>query len=234
MASYPPPPPPPTPPPPPPPATIRERSGGYRDQLRAQVRAQRDAAGAQLPIRAQMRGMRRGSVLSPILLIAIGVVFLLIRPDVWITSFLGLVRTLVASAAGGGRRGVAGRVGLRPGPHARSPASALPRSAGFGVFLMLFFLVLAGVIGHHITSGERWDNGGWHFDQDSFDELSGDRHESDQTLDLAFPAGEPLAVMNPRGDVTTMAPATTDGSTSPSTSRCTRARTPKPTARRNS
>ena len=205
MASYPPPPPPPTPPPPPPPGyDPRAQRRFYRDQLRAQVRAQRDAARAQsYQIRAQMRGMRRGSVLSPILLIAIGVVFLLIQTGrldhqlFW--GLYGHWWPLLLVAAGV----VLLAEWAFDQVHMRDPQRPpYRRSAGFGVFLMLFFLVLAGVIGHHITSGERWDNGGWHFDQDSFDELLGDRHESDQTLDLAFPAGGSLAVMNPRGDVT--------------------------------
>jgi DUF4097 and DUF4098 domain-containing protein YvlB len=70
---------------------------------------------------------------------------------------------------------------------------------------MLFFLVLAGVVAsntHDYPSGYSKLFPGWHFDQEDLDEFFGDKHESDQTLDLAFPAGGSLAVMNPRGDVT--------------------------------
>jgi DUF4097 and DUF4098 domain-containing protein YvlB len=168
------------------------------------MRAQRDAVRAQQQqIRYQMRGMRRGSVLGPLLLIAVGVLFLLVE-----TSRLNLSRfwewyghwwpmLLVA----------AGIVLLAEWTfdqfHLRDPQRPpYRRSVGFGVFLLLFFLVLAGVIGHHITAGERWDNGGWHFDQENLDEFFGDKHESDQTLDLAFPVGGSVAVVNPRGDVT--------------------------------
>ena len=199
MASYPPP-----PPPPPPGYDPRAQRRFYRDQLRAQVRAQRDAVRAQsYQVRAQMRSMRRGSVLGPLLLIAVGVLFLLVE-----TSRLNLSRfwewyghwwpmLLVA----------AGIVLLAEWTfdqvHLRDPERPpYRRSVGFGVIIMLFFLVLAGVIGHHITAGERWDNGGWHFDQENLDEFFGDKHESDQTLDIAFPAGGSLAVVNPRGDVT--------------------------------
>ena len=63
-------------PPVPPRDTIPAPSAAYlRDQARAQraaFRAQRDQ------MRYQMRSMRRGSILGPILLIAIGIVFLLI------------------------------------------------------------------------------------------------------------------------------------------------------------
>ena len=198
MASYPP------PPPPPPGYDPRDQRRFQRDQFRAQMRAQRDAIRAQsYQIRAQMRGMRRGSVLGPLLLIAVGVLFLLVE-----TSRLNLSRfwewyghwwpmLLVA----------AGIVLLAEWTfdqfHLRDPQRPpYRRSVGFGVFLLLFFLVLAGVIGHHITAGERWDNGGWHFDQENLDEFFGDKHESDQTLDLAFPAGGSVAVVDPRGDVT--------------------------------
>ena len=200
MASYPPP-----PPPPPPPGYDPQAQRRYqREQFRAQMRAQRDAVRAQQQqIRYQMRGMRRGSVLGPLLLIAVGVLFLLVE-----TSRLNLSRfwewyghwwpmLLVA----------AGIVLLAEWTfdqfHLRDPQRPpYRRSVGFGVFLLLFFLVLAGVIGHHITAGERWDNGGWHFDQENLDEFFGDKHESDQTLDLAFPVGGSVAVVNPRGDVT--------------------------------
>ena len=199
MASYPP------PPPPPPPGYDPQAQRRYqREQFRAQMRAQRDAVRAQQQqIRYQMRGMRRGSVLGPLLLIAVGVLFLLVE-----TSRLNLSRfwewyghwwpmLLVA----------AGIVLLAEWTfdqvHLRDPERPpYRRSVGFGVIIMLFFLVLAGVIGHHITAGERWDNGGWHFDQENLDEFFGDKHESDQTLDLAFPAGGSVAVVDPRGDVT--------------------------------
>ena len=86
MASYPPP-----PPPPPPPGYDPQAQRRYqRDQFRAQMRAQRDAFRAQRQqIRYQMRGMRRGSVLGPLLLIAIGVLFLLIETSRLITAASG-------------------------------------------------------------------------------------------------------------------------------------------------
>ncbi len=200
MASYPPP-----PPPPPPPGYDPQAQRRYqRDQFRAQMRAQRDALRAQRQqIRYQMRGMRRGSVLGPLLLIAIGVLFLLIESGrldhqrfwEWYGHWWPML--LVA----------AGIVLLAEWTfdqfHLRDPERPpYRRSAGFGVFLLLFFLVLAGVIGHHITDGVRWDNGGWHIDPENLDEFFGDKHESDQTMDLAFPAGGSVAVVNPRGDVT--------------------------------
>ena len=202
MASYPPP-----PPPPPPGYDPRAQRRFYRDQLRAQVRAQREAARARsYQVRAQMRGMRRGSVLSPILLIAIGVVFLLIETSrLDLSRFWGwyghwwpllLVGTGIILLAEWTFDQVHMRDLQRP---------SYRRSVGFGVFLMLFFLVIAGVVASNVRdypSGYSKLFPGWHFDRESFDELFGDRHESDQTLDLAFPSGGSLAVVNPRGDVT--------------------------------
>ncbi|MGA2896088.1 MAG: DUF4097 family beta strand repeat-containing protein [Acidobacteriaceae bacterium] len=203
MASYPPPP----PPPPPPGYDPRAQRRYQRDQFRAQMRAQRDAVRAQRQqIRYQMRGMRRGSVLGPLLLIAVGVLFLLVE-----TSRLNLSRfwewyghwwpmLLVA----------AGIVLLAEWTfdqvHMRDPERPpYRRSAGFGVFLLLFFLVLAGVVVrnvHGYSSGYSNLFPGYRIDQNTFDEFFGDKHESDQTMDLAFPAGGSVAVVNPRGDVT--------------------------------
>src|SRR6266702_3951034 len=67
---------PPAAPTPPPGFDPRDQRRYYRDQ----ARAQRDAFRAQRQqMRYQMRSMRRGSVLGPIVLISVGVVFLLIQ-----------------------------------------------------------------------------------------------------------------------------------------------------------
>src|ERR1019366_5788482 len=76
MAGYPPGVPPVPPVPPPPGYDPRAQRRTLRDQARAQraqFRAQREQ------MRYQMRSLRRGSVLGPILLIAVGVVFLLME-----------------------------------------------------------------------------------------------------------------------------------------------------------
>src|ERR1017187_6570179 len=67
---------PPLPPPPPPGYDPRAQRRYLRDQARAQraqFRAQREQ------MRYQMRSLRRGSALGPILLIAVGIVFLLME-----------------------------------------------------------------------------------------------------------------------------------------------------------
>jgi DUF4097 and DUF4098 domain-containing protein YvlB len=201
MASYPPPPVPPIPPP------------GYdprsqRRYLRDQARAQRAAFRAQMrQMRYQMRGMRRGSVLGPILLIAIGVVFLLIQSGRldhdhfwgWYGHWwpLLLVGAGVVVMAEWALDQMAMRDPERP---------AYRRSLGGGVIFLLLLFVIAGIsagngFSFHGTQSN-WVFPGMHFDQDSLDELFGDKHESDQTLDVPFAAGGSLTVVNPRGDVT--------------------------------
>jgi len=77
MAGYPPPYPPPVPPPGPP---FGYDPRAQRRYLRDQMRAQRDAMRAQRDLyRYQTRGLRRTSILGPILLIAVGIIFLLIQ-----------------------------------------------------------------------------------------------------------------------------------------------------------
>jgi DUF4097 and DUF4098 domain-containing protein YvlB len=200
MASYPPPYPPPAPPP------------GYdpreqRRYMRDQARAQRDAYRAQrAQLRYQMRGMRRGSVLGPIILIAIGVVFLLIQSGrldhthFW--AWYGHWWPLLLVAAG-----CAVLVEWALDQYVLSDPQRPPyrRSLGGGVVVLLLILVFSGLIAsnvHDYPSGYSKLLPGMHIDQDSFDEFFGDKHESDQNIDLAFNAGSSLAVVNPRGDVT--------------------------------
>jgi len=197
MGSYP-------PPGPPPGYDPREQRRFFREQARAQRaawRAQRDQ------FRYQMRSMRRGSVLGPIVLISIGVLFLLIQTGridhdrFW--GWFGHWWPLLLVGAG-----VIVLLEWALDQYLLSDPErpAYRRSIGGGVFVLLVFLVMAGVFANH---GLRPHSGpdtfflpGFVLDQDSLDELFGDKHESDQSVDAAFPAGSSLAVVNPRGDVT--------------------------------
>ena len=179
----------------------------YRRYLRDQARAQREAFKAQRQqMRYQMRGMRRGSVLGPILLIAIGIIFLLIQTGRldhqkfwgWYGHWWPLL--LVVG-------GLVVLVEWALDQRQMRDPQQIPyrRSLGGGVFTLLLFIVIAGFIARNV--GEFPDGTsrlfpGYHFDQDSLDQFFGDKHESDQTLDFAFNAGSSLAVVNPRGDVT--------------------------------
>ncbi len=199
MASY----PPPYPPPPP----------GYdpraqRDAARAQQRAQRDAMRAQHEqMRYQMRSMHRSSILGPLLLIAIGVLFLLIQTGhldshaFW--DWYGHRWPLLLVLAGLLLLAEWGfdQFYLNDPEHPR-----YRRSLGGGIFVLLFLFGFVGIFAHrwinfHAPQGPMGFNG-FQLNPESFDEFFGDKHESDQTLDVAFPAGSSLGVMNARGDVT--------------------------------
>jgi hypothetical protein len=154
-------------------------------------------------MRCQWRSQRRGSILGPILLIGLGVLFLLIQTghidharfwawygQWWPLLLVGAGVILLAEWA-------FDQLYLRD-PQ-RPPYR---RSVGGGVITMLLILGIAGAVGRHVAAGERWDDGAWHVDQNHLDELFGNKHESDQNLDLAFLPGTSLAIVNPRGDVT--------------------------------
>jgi DUF4097 and DUF4098 domain-containing protein YvlB len=84
-------------------------------------------------------------------------------------------------------------------PYRRVPGSA--------AIALLIFLCFAGPIGSHIHNGDPgrfgpgFANPGF-FTPDNIDTLLGEKHESDQSLDLAFRPGGSLNIVNPHGDVT--------------------------------
>jgi DUF4097 and DUF4098 domain-containing protein YvlB len=197
--------PPPYPPPGPPPGfDPRDQRRYERDQRRAQ----RDTYRAQQDLwRYQMGGLRRGSVLGPILLIAIGLVFLLLQTGrldahlfwYWYGHHWPLLLVLAGILLLA--EWSFDQFYLRDPEHPR-----YRRSIGGGIFfLLLFFAILGGIAQNGISFHPTQSNfifNGLRFSPESFDELLGDRHESDQTVDLAFAQGSSLILSNPRGDVT--------------------------------
>jgi DUF4097 and DUF4098 domain-containing protein YvlB len=193
--------------PPPPGYDPRDQRRFQRDQFRAQMRAQRDAIRAQRDqVRFQMRALRRGSVLGPLLLIAIGVIFLLMESGrldhqmfwEWYGHWwpMLLVAAGVVLLAEWAFDQVHMRDPLRP-PYRRT--------LGAGVFLLLLILGIAGFVGSDVRglpSGHSRLFPGWHIDPESFDEFFGDKHENDETMDLAYAQGDSLTIANPRGGVT--------------------------------
>jgi DUF4097 and DUF4098 domain-containing protein YvlB len=202
MASY----PPPYPPPPPPGFDPRDQRRYMRQQMKAAARAQRDAFRAQREqMRYQMRGMRRGSVLGPVILIGIGVVVLLVQSGRidhmrfwgWYAHWWPLLMVLAGCVMLA--EWAIDQYLLRNPEHPQ-----YRRSIGPGVVFLLILVAFGGLIANHTMgypSGySRWFPGS-HFDQDSFDQFFGDKHESDDTLDLAYTQGTTLEVVNPRGSV---------------------------------
>ena len=202
MASYPPGVPPVPPVPPPPGYDPRAQRRYLHDQARAQraaFRAQREQ------MRYQMRSLRRGSVLGPILLIAVGIVFLLMETGrldhqrfwAWYGHWWPLL--LVAAGAVVLAEWAIDQSLLRD-----PQRPAYRRSVGSGVVFLLVLFAFMGAISNHVLgfpSGSSRMFPGFHFDQDSMDRLFGDKHESDATMDLSFAPGDSLTIANPHGSV---------------------------------
>ncbi len=179
----------------------RYQRRAYRDQARLQrdmFRAQRDA------IRAQARGLRRVSIVGPLLVITVGVLFLLLQtgrlpaPTLW-NSYgrwwpLVLIGIGVVRLAEWGFDQFAQR-DLAPGaPRPR-------RVLGGGVIALVVMVAAAGVLVSVARNHDEFFGHGFNINQDSIDEFMGDKHESDQTLTHACPEGSGVSIDNPRGDI---------------------------------
>jgi DUF4097 and DUF4098 domain-containing protein YvlB len=172
-----------------------------KDQARAQrdmLRAQRDA------YRYQARGLRRSSILGPLVLITVGIIFLLIQTGhmqayrfwEWYGHFWPFL--LVGA-------GIIMLLEWAYDQHVQSDSTQprYRRRIGGGVITIVAILALTGVILSGVRDGGRTRIfNGLNINQDNLDEFLGDKHESDQAVAQAFPAGGTLSVDNPRGDVT--------------------------------
>lgn len=187
----------------------------YRDQQRMadrQGRAQQKAAEAawKAQSRAQRdqwkmywQGQRRTSLVGPVLLIALGVIFFLIHAGkVSAVTFFGwyghwwpfllIIIGLLRLAEWAIDR-------------ARAPQGAPPLRYGMGpgVGLLLVLLVAAGFFAHTVqwTADER----GWgflNFKGEGMEHLFGQKHEEDASPVLrTIAAGGTLSIVNPRGDI---------------------------------
>ena len=202
MGNYPPPYPPPPGPPSGPPygGDWKYQRQVLKDQARMQrdmIRAQRDA------YRDQMRGLRRSSILGPIILITIGILFLLVQtgrlPSHSLWDWYGRFWPFLLVGAGI-------ILLLEWGFDQYTQSDSQPhyrRRVGGGVFTLLILLAITGVIFSGVREGGHTKLlDGFNINQDNLDEFLGDKHESDQAIDQAFPANATLTVDNPRGDVT--------------------------------
>jgi DUF4097 and DUF4098 domain-containing protein YvlB len=178
-----------------------------RDQARAQramIRAQRDA------YRDHIRGLRRGSIVGPLLVVAIGVLFLLIQTgrlhaqDVilsyahwWPLLLVGVgVILLIEWVFDRNAARNSGNMPTGEVPYVR-------HTIGGGVITLLILLAIAGIgFSGYDDFGHGFFSHGFSLNPDNIDEFLGDKHESDQNVDQLFPAESSLTVTNPRGDVT--------------------------------
>jgi DUF4097 and DUF4098 domain-containing protein YvlB len=196
------------PPPPYPPPSGPPYGNDWKYQrrvLKDQARAQRDMLRAQREAyRYQARGLRRSSILGPLVLITVGIVFLLVQTGrlqgyrLW--EWYGRFWPFLLVGAG-----VVMLLEWAYDQYAQSDPTQprYRRRVGGGVFTVLLLLAFAGIVLSGVREGghTRLFNG-LNINQDNWDEFMGDKHESDQTLAQAFPLGATLLVNNPRGDVT--------------------------------
>jgi DUF4097 and DUF4098 domain-containing protein YvlB len=196
------------PPPPYPPPSGPPYGNDWKYQrrvLKDQARAQRDMLRAQREAyRYQTRGLRRSSILGPLVLITVGIVFLLVQTGrlqgyrLW--EWYGRFWPFLLVGAG-----VVMLLEWAYDQYTQSDPTQprYRRRVGGGVFTVLVLLAFTGVVLSGVREGghTRLFNG-LNINQDNWDEFMGDKHESDQTLAQAFPAGATLLVNNPRGDVT--------------------------------
>ena len=159
---------------------------------RDMFRAQRDA------YRAQLRGSRRSSIVGPLMLIAVGVVFLLIQTGQmslrYFWSWYGRWWPMLLIAAG-----IIMLLEWGWDQYFHSGEPIRRRSLGGGVFALMLLFGITGIFFSGIHNG----GFGRHFNinPDNMDEFLGDKHESDQTLTQAFTDGNTLTIDNPRGDI---------------------------------
>lgn len=192
------------PPPPPgqyPPAYDRYAMKAQRQALRDQAKyraAQQRAMRHQL--RAQRRSLRRGSIVGPLIILSLGVIFLLAQlgklswgqslhwygrwwPAVLILAGIVLV---IEWAVDQNRENPNGHV----------------RVLGGGVVFLLILLAFAGLSARGIEYGIDWHDHNFNNGYTKWDRLFGDRRDSDSSVSSAIPTTSPLVIHNPHGDVT--------------------------------
>lgn len=178
---------------------------------RAQRRALRDQAKMQrMQMRAQMRASRRGSIVGPLLILALGVVFLLSQTGRlswgytldwyarWWPAVLILAGLLLLAEWFFDQR--------------REPVAGQPvvRSIGPGVIFLIVLLALIGASARGIQTGLDWRDHAFASGYSKLDHVFGDRHDAYDTVSSAIGAGATLVIHNPHGDVTVTG-SSTDG-----------------------
>ena len=173
-----------------------------RQAMKEQARMQRDAMRAQRDLyREQIRAARRSSILGPIVLILIGIVFLLIQTGrlqgyvVW-TWYARWWPLLLVGA---------GVLILLEWSLDRfmqtEDQPVVRRSVGGGLWLLFIFAILFGISSSAFRNNSRFFTHGLRLDDDSMAEFFGNKHEIDQPFTQAFPAGSTLTIDNPKGGV---------------------------------
>ncbi len=200
MASYPPPYPPPTG------APFgfdaKQQARFAREQMKAQRQAQRAVFKAQVyAYRQQSRAMRRSSILGPSVVIAVGVLFLLIRMGrLPYERFAGwyLRWWPMLLVAAGVVLALEWAFDQTPRNHG---APYVRRGIGGAGVVLVLTLALTGAWAAH-PDGRYLLEHGLSINPDNIDEIFGEKHQIVQQVDRDFVAGSTLEIDNPHGDVT--------------------------------
>jgi hypothetical protein len=197
MSSYP-------PPPPPgqyPPVYDRNAMRAQRQILRAQARAQQAQQRAlRYQLRAQRRSYRRGSIVGPLIILGIGVMFLLAEMGriSWGQSLEWYGRWWPAVLI------VAGMVLLLEWfiDQHRGSETGHVRVLGGSVVFLLILLVFAGLASRMVDYGLTWRDHTFGNGYHKLDYLFGDRHDADSSMTSPLAKATTLVIVNPHGDVT--------------------------------
>ena len=180
----------------------RKQARYYRDQARIETQARRNAERAQRELyRQQTRGLRRQSVLGPLLLLTVGTVALIVSTGrLSILSFelwYGRWWPLVIVAAG---LLLVGEWAFDQWS-ARDGAPYVRRGIGGGGVFLLLLLIFGGLTAKTVHSGSDFIVNGLSINRDNIDEVFGEKYEREQQIDQALAPGTSLAISNPHGDV---------------------------------
>jgi DUF4097 and DUF4098 domain-containing protein YvlB len=197
MSSYP-------PPPPPgqyPPVYDRNAMRAQRQILRAQVKAQQAQQRAlRHQLRAQRRSLRHGSIVGPLIILALGVIFFLAQMGrlSWGQSLEWYGRWWPAVLIGAG---IVLLLEWAIDQH-RAGATGHVRVVGGGVVFLLMLLVVAGLASRTVEYGLAWRDQTFGTGYNKLDYLLGDRRDAESSIASAIPSGSTLVIRNPHGDVT--------------------------------
>ena len=194
MSSYPPPPPPPYDP-----VLLKQQIRMGKEQARfnkQQARIQR------AQVRAQIRRYRRRSIVGPLVLLGLGVVFLLAQTGriCWAQALEWYAHWWpVVLIAAGIVLTAEWAIDQRPQPDGSSRSG---RVLGGGVIVLLILLAVAGVGSRATDRAIAWENRTFGNGFPGFDVALGQRHDADDTVSSAIAEGNSLLIRNPHGDVT--------------------------------